>query len=29
VASAVIHIFRALQIGFTVQDNVAATSTPS
>jgi phosphatidylglycerophosphate synthase len=29
VASAVIHIFRVLQIGFTVQDNVAATSTPS
>ncbi len=29
VASAVIHIFRALQIGFTVKDNVAATSTPS
>jgi phosphatidylglycerophosphate synthase len=29
VASAVIHIFRALQIGFIARDNVAATSTPS
>jgi len=29
VASAVIHIFRALQIGFTGQDKVAPTSTPS
>jgi phosphatidylglycerophosphate synthase len=29
VASAVIHIFRALQIGFTGQDQVAPTSTPS
>jgi 1L-myo-inositol 1-phosphate cytidylyltransferase / CDP-L-myo-inositol myo-inositolphosphotransferase len=28
VASAVIHIFRALQIGFTGQDKVAPTSTP-
>ena len=28
-ASAVIHIFRALQIGFTGQDKVAPTSTPS
>jgi 1L-myo-inositol 1-phosphate cytidylyltransferase / CDP-L-myo-inositol myo-inositolphosphotransferase len=29
VASAVIHIFRALQIGFTGQDKVASTPTPS
>ena len=29
VASAIIHIFRALQIGFTGQDKVAPTSTPS
>jgi hypothetical protein len=28
-ASAVIHIFRALQIGFIGQDKVAPTSTPS
>jgi phosphatidylglycerophosphate synthase len=28
-ASAVVHIFRALQIGFTGQDKVAPTSTPS
>jgi hypothetical protein len=29
VASAIIHIFRALQIGFAGQDQVAPTSTPS